>query len=197
MANAVTIDLTGLEKLKERLKAMPKEVAEGVDDVLSANAIAIATKAKELAPVDIGGLRSSIGQDISKPLEKHVTVNAGYAAWVEFGTGSYAADYVGSLPATWREFAMRFKGKTGGSFADLVNNLEKWVQRNVTATYSIKTQKRTKTTDEKTRTKQLAYIIAISILKKGIKPHRFLFPAYEQQRGQILDDIVTVLKSLS
>jgi hypothetical protein len=43
----------------------------------------------------------------------------------------------------------------------------------------------------------MAYLIARSILKNGIKPQPFLFPAYEQQRGQILKDIETVLKSLS
>src|SRR3954469_13453504 len=114
MPDALYIDTSGFARITDKLKDMEKAIVESVDQVLNANAIEIATKAKQLAPVDIGGLRSSIAPETSEPLNKHITVNANYAAYVEFGTGSYAAAYAGSLPDNWRQFAMQFKGKGGG-----------------------------------------------------------------------------------
>lgn len=197
MPDALYIDSTGFARITDKLKGMEKAVVESVDSVLNANAIEIATKAKQFAPVDIGGLRSSISPETSELLNKHVTVNANYAAYVEFGTGKYAAAYAGSLPDNWQQFAMQFKGKGGGGMAEFLKNIEAWVKRNITATYSVKSKRQTHTKDEAKRIKQMAYLIARSILKNGIKPQPFLFPAYEQQRGQILKDIETVLKSLS
>jgi HK97 gp10 family phage protein len=197
MPDALYIDTSGLIRITDKLKGMEKTIVESVDNVLNANAIEIATKAKQLAPVDIGGLRSSIAPETSELLNKHISVNANYAAYVEFGTGKYAAAYAGSLPDNWQQFALQFKGKGGGNMEEFLKRIEGWIKRNVTATYSVKTQKRTKTADEAKRTKQMAYLIARSILKNGIKPQPFLFPAYEQQRGQLLRDVETVLKSLS
>jgi HK97 gp10 family phage protein len=206
MPDALYIDTSGFARITDKLKGMEKEIREGVDQVLNANAIEIAKKAQDLAPVDIGGLRSSIAPETSQLLDKHITVNASYAAYVEFGTGSYAAAYVGSLPDNWRQFAMQFKGKgSGGSAYDLWQALIKWVHSHsqykegaVTGTHSEKTgrrkggKSRVQAEDE-----AIAYLIMRKILKKGIKKHPFLFPAYEQQRDKIEEDIKTVLKSLS
>ena len=145
MADALTIDVTSLVKGSEELKKKLVFLTQQVDDVLTAGASDIATRAKVLAPVDLGGLRSSIAYDVTKPLEKHITVNVGYAAYVEFGTGVYAASAVGKLPADWQEFAAKFKGK-----------------------------------------KQV----------KGMMPQPYLFPAYEENRTKILDQVEAVLKTI-
>lgn len=214
MINVLTIDLTQFDKLKDRLTNMSKELAEGVDSVLDANAQDIATKAKTLAPVDMGGMRAQIAADNNKYLEKHVTVNAFYAAFTEFGSGAYAAAYVSSLPPTWQEYASSFRGqKGGGTFAEMLINIEKWVKRKgIGATfstgivhrgrksggyYSINPLKKgRKERQSKNEVKSIAYAIAVSILKNGIKPQPFLFPSYEQQRPLLIKDVENVLKHL-
>src|SRR5262245_48333037 len=128
MAEALYIDTKGFDTLMQRLKGAEKGIVTKVDEVLNANAQQIATNAKTNASrfKDLGGLESSIAPEISQPLKKHITVNANYAAYVEFGTGSYAAQYVSGLPADWQQFAARFHGKTGKK--GLYEAIKKWVK---------------------------------------------------------------------
>lgn len=198
MTNALTITFP-VETAIQKLQQAQKKFEKGVDDILNAGATDIATKAKQLAPVDMGGLRSAISADNSNPLEKHITVNAFYAAFIEFGTGKYAAQYVGSLPATWSEYAQSFKGqKGGGSFDEFLLKIMDWVKRKgLSGTYSVKTQRRTGSKSARNfEDAEVAYFIAIAIIKKGVRPHPFLFPAYEQQRLEIVKEIDSFLKSL-
>jgi HK97 gp10 family phage protein len=203
MADALFIDVTGFQRITDKLKGMDKVITETVDKVLNANAIQIAKTAANLAPVDLGGLHSSIGYDNSEVLNKHITANVTYAAYVEFGTGVYAAQYVSTLPDNWRQFAAKFKGKTGGTAYELWQALIKWVHSHsmhkegaVTGIHSDKTgrrkggKQRVQAEDE-----ALAYMIMKKILKKGVKAQPFLFPAYELQKDQIIKDVETVLKS--
>jgi HK97 gp10 family phage protein len=204
MAVALTIDISGATGLINKLKGLDKVIVEKVDTALNANATQIAKTAADLAPVDLGGLRASIRPDNSKPLEKHITVNANYAAYIEFGTGTYAAQYVSSLPDNWRQFAMQFKGKTGGTAYDLWQALIKWVhghsqfkEKAVTGSHSVKTGRRTGGKPrQQAEDEAAAYLIMRKILKKGIKGKRFLFPAYEQQKGQIIKDVETAIKTI-
>lgn len=198
MANTIFIDVTELIKAAQKLKGMEKELAESVDQVLNANAVEIATKAKKLAPVDMGGLRGSINPDVSKPLSKSVSVNVFYAPFIEFGTGKYAAAYVGSLPPDWAAMALKFKGKKGGGdYFDFLNNILDWVKRTGLSTVvNSYTGKKVGGKAAKENLVVLAEAIAWSILRKGVKPHPFLFPAYEQQRPQIAKDIAAVVNAL-
>ena len=61
--------------------------------------------------VDLGGLRNSISHDYLN-YRTTITVAANYAAYVEFGTGTFAATYVPSLPPAIQAYAMTFF-KTG------------------------------------------------------------------------------------
>jgi Bacteriophage HK97-gp10, putative tail-component len=200
MANALTIDVSEVIKGSEKLKGMEKLIATNINAVLEANALELATKAKQLAPVDMGGLRASINPDNSEFLRKKVSVNAYYAPFIEFGTGHYADQYVNSLPDDWVDFARQFKGKKGsGNIYDFFNNILDWIKRKgikpTGATYSIKSKRRTGTKAQKfEQDVQLAESIAYAILKKGIKQHPFLFPAYELQRPIILRDVKTTLE---
>lgn len=210
MANSVlTLDLSQFDTLKDRLTNMSKELAEGVDASLYADAQDIATIAKGKAPVNFGGLRAAISTSNDKFLEKHVTVNAFYAAFTEFGTGAYAAAYVGTLPSTWQEYALKFKGQKGGTFEEMIQNIFKWIKNKglrlepkqfeqgdtFRAGKLTKPKKPKKMTIEEGQ-QQLAYIISVSILKNGIKPQPFLFPAYEITRPEIINHIEEILKNL-
>src|SRR5262245_54979831 len=183
MANeSIYIDTSGFAKISDKLKEMPKVIAETVDKTLNANALEIATEAKRLAPVNIGGLQNSISADNSQLLRKTISVNAGYAAFVEFGTGRYAAQYVSGLPADWQQFALKFKGQKGsGTMQELFAKIIQWVKAK--GLHGLTASGRSKTGKKAERDiLEIAYAITIRILRHGIKKHPFLFPAYEKQR---------------
>ena len=50
-----------------------------------------------------------------------------YAAYLEFGTGKFAAEYVATLPTEWKEFASQFKGSAGGNFREFVESIMGWL----------------------------------------------------------------------
>lgn len=67
----------------------------------------IALTAIQLAPENTGQLVNSIEikQDGTK---SSIVIGAPYSAYVEFGTGQFAKEYVASLPDSWKEEAMKF-----------------------------------------------------------------------------------------
>ena len=179
MANSIYIDVSQFSKVSEKFKSLEKEIIEKIDSVLDANAEDIATKAKQLASVDIGGLRNSISADHSKLLEKHIVANSVYAAVVEFGAGAYAAQYVSTLPETWQQYSAKFRGtKKPGHLL----KIQEWVRRKGIATAK--------------DYKSVGYLIYRSIQIHGIHPHPFMFPAFEAQRPVIINDIENILKSI-
>jgi HK97 gp10 family phage protein len=202
--SSLNIDITG--DFNKKLDKIKSDVSAIVADELNAFGIETVAMAKTLAPVDEGFLRNSITFD-KFPLAVEIIVAANYAAYLEFGTRAFAAAYVSSLPVEWQEFAAQFKGGGGGSFQEFVMRLTEWVHRKglgaggpgkpigVTGTYSIKTGKRTgnKVTQE-SEDKSAAYRIALSILRKGIRPHPFLYPAIEVNKKILIDNLKAVLK---
>lgn len=213
---AITIDTTELTISAKKLSGFGAKLTKAVDRVLTANTLEIARQAKILAPKDRGFLRQNISPDTDTFLEKRVTVNAPYAAYVEFGTGKLAAQYVAGLPPDWQSFAAKYKGKTGkGSFKEFVKLIAEWIKRKgIGASYStgiVKNKggkkagyridlmkagtprrKNLATIDRLA----LAYTIARSIFKRGIKPQPFLFTAYNNQAGQIVTDLESTLTAL-
>lgn len=162
-------------------------------------------KAKELSPIDEAGLRSSIFYDV-EGLKVTVGARANYAAYLEFGTRKFAAEYVATLPNDWKELAQERKGPAGGTFAQLVLNITEWVHRKglgsgfngkigITGTYSIKSRRRTGSkATQAMQDKQVAYLIARKIVRDGIKPHPFLYPAVNQFIDKIPEDIKTEIR---
>lgn len=204
MANSLTLELRNFDELKRRFSAIEKKIVEDINSILNVGAEDIATAAKTLVRVDEGGLRQSISADNSRLLEKHITVNAVYAAFVEFGTGQYAAQYVATLPENWQQFALQFKGKTGGSLDQFLLILVDWVHRHslhpdnaLTGTFSVKSKRRTGGKSQQLlQDYEVAYAIMLKILKYGVAPHPFLFPAFEHYRPIIIENINTVLNEM-
>jgi hypothetical protein len=106
--------------------------------------------------VDKGQLRLSIGKTTARVgyNRSFFFSNAPYAAYVEFGTGAKV-----SIPKGFEQMAAEFRGKSGGNFDTFVEAIREWCGR--------------KGIDPK-----LAYIIAVSILRKGLKPRPYLIPSY-------------------
>ena len=122
--------------------------------------------------VDNGQLRLSIGKTTARVgyNRSFFFSNAPYAAFVEFGTGARV-----SIPKGFEQMAAEFRGKKGGNFDSFLDAIRGWCQ-----THGI---------DPK-----LAYIIAVSILRKGLKPKPFFIPSYLEGIQQYPKDLRKVLE---
>ena len=193
---AVKIEVKGLDAAVKRVSDELKRLENGLQAEMENWGTEVATVAKRLAPVDENHLRGSI-EAKKLPLNVSVTVGVDYAAYLEFGTRKFAASYVAGLPSDWQAFAAQYKGKsTGGTFDEFVMRLVRWVHRKgITGTYSVKTQKRTgNAVNIANEDKSVAYMIALKILREGIKPHPYLYPAYKQETPKLLDRVKNILK---
>lgn len=194
MAN-ITFEIKGIDKVLSDFKTIDKKIAEGIKNEINDSALKIQSNAKKLAPVNFGNLRNSIfvkNYSNSNGFIVSVGTNVSYAPYVEFGTGGKV-----SVPSGYADYAMQFKGKTGGKFIDMVKALAEWVsKKGITGTYSVKTQRRTgsKSTQNK-QNLSMAYAIAISILRKGLRPQPFLIPAFEAEKSKLITKIENVVKN--
>jgi len=191
------LELEGVDESFAKLDS--KELIVAIQKELSIFGEATVADAKQLAPVDEGRLRNSIQYQQVSPLAIEIMVNVDYAAYVEFGTRKFASAYVSTLPADWQAFAQTFKGTgTGGSFEDFVLKLVKWVQhKGIGQTFNVATHKRDKiggqshgTTDYAT-----AYQIARWIVIMGVRPHPYLYPAFQKNKVIFLNKLKELLRA--
>jgi HK97 gp10 family phage protein len=196
MADNISLNITGLDKIFANIEKMSQDVKTKVAIEMNASALNIQSNAKKNAPVNLGGLRNSITLKEEIAIGKvfySVGSALSYAPYIEFGTGGKVNTQ------GYESFAAQFKGKSGGSFRDLVLALTQWVKRKgLVGTYSVKTQRRTgnKSNNAK-KDEAAAYAIALSILRKGIRPQPFLLPAYELEKHKLLKKIKDILNAKS
>lgn len=103
-----TIDIEG--DLNRRIDEMTEEVKRVVKGEMDAFGQEARDMAQNLCPVDKGPLRENI---FAFPLPApdigiEFVVPVAYAAYVEFGTGVFAAAYVSILPVEIQEYARTF-----------------------------------------------------------------------------------------
>lgn len=80
------VTVKGLDKLIKRIDDYPVAVQKAVDNECKAGALKIRDLAVNLAPVDEGPLRRSIGVKFA-PFKSTVFANIFYAPYIEWGTG--------------------------------------------------------------------------------------------------------------
>jgi HK97 gp10 family phage protein len=174
-----TFDITNISEVLGKLQSFDKKVQQDVKDEVNASALNIQSGAKRLAPVNLGQLRNSIylkEQKVDKGFVFTVGSNASYAPYVEFGTGGKV-----SIPAGFEELASGFKGKKAGTFKDMVQALTLWVRRKGIGGGN---------------DKSIAYAIAISILKKGMRPQPFLIPSFETEKPKMISNIKKAIENV-
>jgi HK97 gp10 family phage protein len=196
MADRITFSINGIDKLKERLKAMDQKVKDALAMELRESAMKIQKEAKRNAPVDMGTLRNSIYMDYDYQKNKltySIGASASYAPYIEFGTGGSV-----KVPAKYSSYALTFKGKSanGGSLDEFMLAIMDWVKRKgITGTYSVKTQRRTGSRGSRmSEDFDVAFAIMLKILKKGINPQPFLLPAYEAEKVNLVKKIKQAIK---
>lgn len=139
---------------------------------------------------DRGLLLNSVFWDKGR-LSATVGDSASYASYIEFGTRKYAASYVASLPPDWQAYAASTRGKSslGSSFDQFVQNIFAWVERKGIGAHSTKSGAKSTSKKSLESMQQAAYWIAINILQNGIKPHPYLYPAFNIAKDQLLKEL--------
>ena len=171
---AFVVRLDNLKGIQDSLKGIDKKLRQDVGDEINASALKILTDAKRLAPVNFGQLRNQIALEPINDLTFAVEAKASYSPYVEFGTGPQV-----NVPADFTSYAAQFKGKKGGKFKDFVDALTLWVKR--------------KGIGDGKNDKGLAFVIARSILLKGMRPQPFLIPSYEMEKPKLIQRLKKLL----
>ena len=190
MGTGITIDISGLSKVKSKLEELKTIDRKKFKSVLDKNGLKIVNLAKTKAPVDQGALRNSISYKI---VGNNLEIIAGvtYAAYIEFGTKKYAAEEVAKLPTDWQQYAAQFKGGKSGDYYDFLNAILDWVKRKgLSKVINSYTGKEVRGKAAKENLLVLAEYIAWNILKNGIKAQPYLRPAVEDVLPKLEEDII-------
>lgn len=159
-----------MDKLLKRLKALDKELPDKIDKVVQANGSEMAQTARRLAPRDVGQIRQSIRKRKVREMEAAVTAGARHSAYMEFGTGGkfYA-------PEELQQQAAAARSLPKGTFAEGLKSIKGWARRQGIE-------------------ESAAFPIFMSILKNGLKPQPFMYPALKLQEPQLEKDIEDLLR---
>lgn len=154
--------IRGLNELQRDLNKLEKDVATESKKILEQVVDRMIQDAKANAPRDLGRLIDSIDRE-NKDNGWTVVffVGAEYAFATEFGTVTKV-----QVPDELKDVAMQFKGYKNGDFSEFLDNIKAWAKR-------------------KGIEDSAAYPIAMSILRKGINPQPYFYPAYLRHRGEI------------
>lgn len=163
----------GVSSVISELQKFGKDVDKIIDAETEAIAFQIEGDAKKLAPKNFGKLAQSISHSKPKPLQRKVTVNELYGAYMEFGTGIKV-----NVPAEFKEMANSFKRQKTGSFQQGLESIRVWC--------------RAKGIDEK-----FAYVIFAKILGAGVNPQPFLYPAWIKGKKDYLNNLNKLLLKMN
>lgn len=85
-------------------------------DSIMENKIKIAEQsAKTNLPAKYGELKASISSQKLEKLKYQLRADKDYAAYVEFGTGGWATEYVATLEPEWEKLASKFRTMNPGN----------------------------------------------------------------------------------
>ena len=180
----------GLKNVLKGLQKFGVESEKRVHEIAGDNATKIAVEAQMNAPSNIGKLRQSIRTQEEKRADFKIIVGSPYGAFLEFGTGKKV-----SVPAEMKAIAIQFKGKKTGTFDEFIRSLLDWIkQKGITGSYSVKTKRRSKAKNSfgesnSGEDERIAFAIAMSILRNGIKPQPYLYPAFVKGREKYFKDL--------
>ena len=165
-----TVKFKSIKELEKKLDG--QTIAKKVIPPLVENySLGVVRVSKQSAPVDSGFLRNSIGEEKKTDFIRQYFVNANYAAFLEFGTGARV-----EVPNELKEVAAQFRGPYPGTFDAGLESVKDWCRRNGI--------------DE-----DAAFPIFMSILRRGIEPRPFIYPALKQEFITFRRDIEQAFKN--
>lgn len=179
MAKGFTLELEGLRDVLKDIENMADDIKEEIDVEIESSVTEMEAIAKRNAPDDIGFLRSKITKNREGFLDYELVSRAFYSPYLEFGTKTYV-----KVPSGLENYAAQFRGKGKGNMKEFVEKLAKWAKRKGIAVEGKNKEK---------AYRNFARYLAIIILKRGIKPQPFFFPAIFAVRPKMIENIKSIL----
>lgn len=195
----ISLKASGIDAILARFNTLANQAQNDVQIELNNFADDVARDAKLLVKAnssDEGNLLRNINPEYGSG-SVAITANTKYAAYIEFGTRKFAAEYVSSLPSDWQTYAATFKGRSNsGDYYDFLNAILDWVSRKgITARYSVRTRKKLKNNKgDDERLLAAATAIALSILRNGIRPKPFMYPSVNKNLPVLIANIKDIFK---
>ena len=113
--SALNIEITGVKEAFDKVKANFNKISDEIDMEMGDGILKIVTQAKTLVPANFSRLRTSLYVNKLGKFNYEFGSNVNYAAYVEFGTGKYAATYVPTLEPEFQRFALTYKTSNPGN----------------------------------------------------------------------------------
>lgn len=110
-----TIEIKGVKEAFDKITTNFNKASDEIDMEMAAGVEKILRQAKSLLSVDNGRLRSSLENIKIAKYHYRYGSSVNYAAYVEFGTGKYAAEYVPSIDPEWQKLALSYKTSNPGT----------------------------------------------------------------------------------
>lgn len=166
----MAIKIKGLKELKRKLgKQGEAKVTQIISDEMEAAAYDVQGEAMNRAPVDTGITRAGISVE-GKDLRWIVYTVAEYAGYQEFGTKTLV-----DVPPEMKEQADKFRsGK--GDYKEFKKQIAAWMNR-------------------KGIPKEAIFPIMAKIMKIGVKPHPFMYPAFKNKTKDIGKNIDAAIQA--
>lgn len=164
-----TVTLSGFKEFESKLQNLPKIIMNEIDGEVKFAADLWAKNAKRDAPVDVGFLRGQISINQNSPGNWEVNSHAEYSAYMEWGTKSRV-----KVPADLAAYASQFRG--GNNEGGAKKMIFAWMDR-----VGIK--------------KELQWIVFMSIIIKGVKPHPFFFIQIPLVEKQLITNVKAILNA--
>lgn len=176
--------ITNLEKVRnDKLKEISQEIEDTADQIVEL--------AKAAAPVNESLLRNSISKKQEEAFVYSIVAPTKYAGFMEFGTRKLV-----NIPPGAEEIAKEVQKVKGGNIKEMEASIRRWVRlKGIVGTFSVKTRRRTKFSKaEQEREDSAVFLIMRKILKVGVKPHPFFFPAIQKATPGLSKKLIAILK---
>lgn len=194
MATKFKIEIQGLDRIQKKFNDFPKTIQKEIDGEVEDSFRKINREQLRRVPVDEGGLKQSIGFKKNKPLDYEMFGNKFYMPFIEFGTKRRV-----KVPAELASYAMQFKqsGPKIG-FEAFLKIIIAWVRRKgISGQYSVKTKRRVGGKAKQVQEDaDVAFPIALSILRHGIKPQPFFFEPYFNERKALIERVRKIVNNI-
>lgn len=194
MSKLFTLKVQGISQFQKKLNDLPVKVQKEVAGEIEDSARKINGKQVRLVPIDEGGLKQGIGYKKVTPLNYELFSSKHYSPFMEFGTKSRKI-----IPAELQDYAKQFnlKGPKIG-FDAFFQIILDWVHRKgIAGRFSTKTRKRLGSKNSQLEEDfDVAWPIALSILKKGVHPHPFFFRPFFDERKELVDRVRKIVEDI-
>jgi HK97 gp10 family phage protein len=159
----------GINDAISELRKLGKEAIAEIEEQTEISARNIEKYAKNSAPANLGKLGQSIRTEKINDTLYKIVADAPYAAYMEFGTGTKVV-----VPDELKSVASQFKGKKTGNFKTALEDIKEWCR-------------------SKGISESVAYPILAKIMRVGITPKPFMYPALLRGRTEYLKALKKVL----